>query len=98
MKTFARRVALVPLTLAIWGTVLPAYAQGTTEKETQTPRQPDASRTGAGPRGSKVGPTTNPAQATPSPTSRTGAGARGSPAGPSTNPAQPKSPVQPNNQ
>jgi hypothetical protein len=92
-----KQIAIVPVALAI-GSIVPAYAQGTTDTGTQTPHAPDASKTGAGPRGSKVGPTTNPAEATPGVHSRTGAGPRGTAVAPSTNPAQPKNPAQPNSQ
>src|SRR6185312_10487093 len=89
-----KRLAIVPLVLAIGG-VVPAYSQSTTDHGPQGPR--DASKTGAGPRGSKVAPSTNPAEPTPTVGQRTGEGPHGSKTGPTTNPAQPKNPAQPTN-
>ena len=97
MNRLLKQMAIVAMALAI-GSIIPADAQSTTDTGTQTPHAPDASKTGAGPRGSKVGPRTNPAEATPGVNSRTGAGPRGTAVGPSTNPAQPKNPAQPNSQ
>ncbi len=90
-------MAIVPLALAIGG-IAPAYAQGSTDTGTQTQHTPDASKTGAGPRGSKVGPTTSPGQVMPGAGTRTGEGPRGTKVAPTTNPAQPKNPAQPNSQ
>lgn len=94
VNTILKRLAIVPLALAIGG-VVPAYSQNTTDHGPQGAR--DAAKTGAGPRGTAVGPSTNPAEPTPSVGQRTGEGPHGSKAGPTTNPAQPKNPAQPTN-
>ena len=97
MNRFVKQMAIVPVALAI-GSLVPAYAQSATDTGTQTQHTRDPSKTGVEPRGTKVGPSTNPAQTTPGVNSQTGVGPRGSKVAPTTNPAQPKNPAQPNSQ
>jgi len=97
VNRFLKQMAIVSVALAIGG-ITPVYAQSATDTGTPTHRTPDASKTGAGPRGSKVGPTTNPGQVMPGANTRTGEGPRGSKVAPTTNPGQPKNPAQPNTQ
>ncbi len=90
MKTFPRRAVFAPLAIAFAGV---AASHTLRAAESDTKRKRDPSMTGAGPRGSAVAPSTNPAS--PVTNSPTGTGARGSPVGPSTNPGQPRNPSSP---
>lgn len=92
MMTFPRRAALVPLALAAAGLFAPLRVAAAADN---AELKPDASKTGAGPRGTAVGPSTNPAEPIPPAGSRTGAGPRGTAVAPSTNPAEPKNPENP---
>jgi hypothetical protein len=93
MKPNATYSKLLLASLSLVGVLaltVPTLAQNTSGNATGGTDQTAPEQTGVGPRGSKVGPSTDPGLAgrgpTSSPASKTGVGARGSKVGPSTEP------------
>ncbi len=87
---FSSRAAVIAVGLALG--VAPALAQNvqgnTGNSKTNDTAGMQASQTGAGPRGTTVGPSTEPGQPNQPATAETGVPPRGTKAAPSTNPAQ----------
>lgn len=88
-RVFGVAVAAVALS---WAAALPALAQktddGASRGANQTEQGPPPGQTGTGERGTKVAPSTSPAQPTQPTAAQTGVEPRGTKVGPSTSPGQ----------
>jgi hypothetical protein len=89
------RLLLLAVSATVIGLAVPAAGQNVAANESQAPPTASPPSTGVPPRGTKVAPSTNAAEASEVQAEQTGQGPRGTKVAPSTNPAEPTTPQKP---